>query len=203
MVQGGTRVSLVQLLITPEEKKVARDLHEFLSAYQRHSFYTLKILDAHLFHAVSVPLLTASPTQGSVPLLQELHFYNLIDRRSILQLIYESRHQVLVVAREDAQMVSWLVSQTVLVICVQPYKYGGTTAETSKPFGEAAPFCAHCYSGHTILTLNRSHVSSNLLGFRTLQILRFEHLCCIDLLLVHTVQSCWQVQTLEHHMYAF
>lgn len=34
MVQGGTRVSLVQLLITPKEKKVARDLHEFISTYQ-------------------------------------------------------------------------------------------------------------------------------------------------------------------------
>lgn len=34
MVQGGTRVSLVQLLITPEEKKVAHDLHEFISAYR-------------------------------------------------------------------------------------------------------------------------------------------------------------------------
>lgn len=86
------------------------------------------------------PLLMASRTQRSVPLLQELHFHNLIDWRSILQLIYESRHQVLVVARENAQMVSRLVSQAVLVICVQPYKYGGTTVETSKPIGEAMPF---------------------------------------------------------------
>lgn len=80
----------------------------------------------------------ASPTQGSVPLLQELHFHNLIDRWSILQLIYESRHQVLVVAREDAQMVSRLVSQAVLVICVQSNKYSGTTVETNKRCLEAA-----------------------------------------------------------------
>lgn len=106
------------------------------------------------FPAASVPLLMASPTQGSVPLLQELHFHNLIDRRSIHQLIYESRHQVLVVAREDAQMVSRLVSQAVLVICVQSYKYGGTTAETSKAFGEAMPFGARL-SSH--IDKNRSH----------------------------------------------
>lgn len=58
------------------------------------------------------------------------------------------------VAREDAQMVSWLVSQAVLVICVQPYENGGTTAETRKPFGEAVPFCARCHDVRTMLTSN-------------------------------------------------
>lgn len=74
-----------------------------------------------------MPLLIESPTKGSVPLLQEFHFDNLIDRWSILQFIYESRHQVLVVAREDAQMVSRVVAQAVVVVCVEPHKYGGTT----------------------------------------------------------------------------
>lgn len=73
--------------------------------------------------------LIASPTQGSVPLLQELHFNNLIDRWSILQFIYESCHQVLVVAREDAQMVARLVAQAVVVVCVEPHKYGGATVK--------------------------------------------------------------------------
>lgn len=137
----------------------------------------------------------ASPTQGSVPLLQELHFHNLIDRRSILQLIYESRHQVLMVAREDAQMVSRLVSQAVLVICVQPYKYGGTTAERSKPFGEAMPFWVCFHWVHTLTRIDLMLISTNLLGFGTLQILRFKHLCSMHLLLVHTEQGCWQAQT--------
>lgn len=76
-----------------------------------------------------MPLLIASPTQGSVPLLQELHFDNLIDRWSILQFIYESHHQVLVVAREDAQMVSGFVAQVVVVVCVELHNYGGTTGK--------------------------------------------------------------------------
>lgn len=120
MVQGGTRVSLVQLLITPEETKVA---HQFITA-------------------APAPLVTASPTQGGVPLLQELHFHDLIDRRGVLQLIDESRHQVLVVAREDTQVVSRLVLQVVLVVCVQPHEYGGTTVGggANTPVGEPAPF---------------------------------------------------------------
>lgn len=62
--------------------------------------------------------LIASPTQGRVSLLQEFHFDDLIDRWSILQFLYESRYQVLVVAREDAQMVARLVAQAVVVVCV-------------------------------------------------------------------------------------
>lgn len=73
--------------------------------------------------------LSASPTQGGVPLLQELHFDDLIDRRSVLQFVNESRYQVLVVAREDAQMVSGLVAQALVVVCVEPHQYGGTTAK--------------------------------------------------------------------------
>lgn len=45
---------------------------------------------------------------------------------------------------------------------------------------------------HVDIERSGSRVSSNLLGFRTLQILRFQHLCCVDLLLVHAVQGCWQ-----------
>lgn len=80
-------------------------------------------------------LLIASPTKGSVPLLQELHFDNLIDRWSILQFLYESCHQVLVVAREDAQMVAGLVAQSVVVVCVEPHKYGGATAKEIRDLG--------------------------------------------------------------------
>lgn len=81
------------------------------------------------------------PTQGSVPLLQELHLDNLIDRWSILQFIYESHHQVLVVAREDAQMVSGFVAQPVVVVCVEPHNYGGTTAKAIRDLrNNAGPF---------------------------------------------------------------
>lgn len=48
MVQGGTRVSLVQLLITPEGKKVAHDRHGVV----RRRFYTINSQDAHVFHEV-------------------------------------------------------------------------------------------------------------------------------------------------------
>lgn len=89
------------------------------------------LLVAHLRHSQrSVPLLIESPTKSSVPLLQEFHFDNLIERWSILQFIYESCHQVLVVAREDAQMVSGFVAQAVVVVCVEPHNYGGTTAKS-------------------------------------------------------------------------
>lgn len=80
-----------------------------------------------------------SPTQSGVPLLQELHFDNLIDRWSILQLIYESRYQVLVVARENAQMVARLVAQPVVVVCVEPHKYGGATMEASRDLEPQKP----------------------------------------------------------------
>lgn len=82
--------------------------------------------------------LIASPTQGSVPLLQELHFDNLIERWRILQFIYESRHQVLMVSREDAQMVSGLVAQAVVVVCVEPHKYCGTTAKVTRDLRSGA-----------------------------------------------------------------
>lgn len=86
-------------------------------------------------------LLIASLTQSSVPLLQELHFDNLIDRWRILQFIYESCHQVLVVAREDTQMVSGFVAQSVVVVRVEPHTYSGTTTKTIQ--GLAVPFYVH------------------------------------------------------------
>jgi len=69
----------------------------------------------------------APPTEGRVPLLQELHFHDLIDRRSVLQSVEQNCHEVLVVAREDAQMVAGLVAQLLVVVCVEPNKYGGAT----------------------------------------------------------------------------
>lgn len=50
------------------------------------------------------------------------------------------------VAREDAQMVSGLVAQAVVVVCVEPHKYGGTTAKATRdlrnPF-QSISFCPH------------------------------------------------------------
>lgn len=101
-------------------------------------------LHAHCIRKASVTLLIASPTQGSVPLLQELHFDDLIDRWSILQFVYESRHQVLVVAREDAQMVAGLVAQSVVVVCVEPHEYGGATVKEMRDLGNNAAPCSVC-----------------------------------------------------------
>lgn len=83
-------------------------------------------------------ILMPPPTECRVSLLQELHFHNLIDGRSILQLIYERCHQVLVVAGEDAQMVAGLVAQLVVVVCVEPHKYGGATANEMRALGRDA-----------------------------------------------------------------
>lgn len=73
-----------------------------------------------------------TPTERCVPLLQELHLDDLIDRRGVLQLVNEGGDQVLVVARENAQMISRLVVQTLAVVGVQPHQDGGTTAEAGK-----------------------------------------------------------------------
>lgn len=73
--------------------------------------------------------MTASHTEGSVPLIQKLHFDDLIDRWSVLQFVYECCHQVLMVAREDTQMVARMVAQAVVVVCVEPHKYGGATVK--------------------------------------------------------------------------
>lgn len=43
-----------------------------------------------------------TPTERCVPLFQELHLYDLIDRWGILQLVNEGSDQVLVVARKNA-----------------------------------------------------------------------------------------------------
>lgn len=42
------------------------------------------------------------------------------------------------VAREDAQMVSGLVAQAVVVVCVEPHKYGGTTAKATRDLRNSA-----------------------------------------------------------------
>lgn len=47
------------------------------------------------------------------------------------------------VAREDAQMVAGLVAQAVVVVCVEPHKYGGATAKEIRDLGNnVAPFSA-------------------------------------------------------------
>lgn len=45
------------------------------------------------------------------------------------------------VAREDAQMVSGFVAQPVVVVCVEPHNYGGTTAKAIRDLSNnAGPF---------------------------------------------------------------
>lgn len=72
------------------------------------------------------------PTECCIPLLQELDLDDLIDRRGVLQLVNEGGDQVLVVARENAQMVSRFVVQTFAVVGVKPHQDGGTTCRGSK-----------------------------------------------------------------------
>lgn len=40
-----------------------------------------------------------------------------------------------------------------------------------------------------------------ILGFGSLQVLRFQHLCSINLLLVYTVQCCWQTEIKLRHIH--
>lgn len=45
------------------------------------------------------------------------------------------------VAREDTQMVAGLVAQAVVVVCVEPHKYGGATVKKIRDLeNNAAPF---------------------------------------------------------------
>lgn len=63
-------------------------------------------------------------TQGRVPLFQQLHFHQLVDRGCILQPLNQGIHQVLLVAREDAQVVPRLVLQLLMPIGVETHEDG-------------------------------------------------------------------------------
>lgn len=107
------------------------------------------------------------------------------------------------VAREDAQMVTRLVAQPVMVVCVEPHKYGGATVIEIRDLGKNAASFSACSSYFTHSSKHRegiliiyilSHretktkcvtffcyfclesvfcVSTYLLGFGTLKVLRF------------------------------
>lgn len=113
------------------------------------------------------------------------------------------------VAREDAQMVSRLVAQAVVAVCVEPHKYGGATAKVTRDLeNNAAPvFCPFTcrmtevnnrtvhWCNQTLLHTFTSHsfpfsfVNKYVLGFGRLQVLAFQHHCSINLLFVNAVQS--------------
>lgn len=63
-------------------------------------------------------------TQSCVPLLQQLHFHQLVDRGCIFQPLNQGIHEVLVIAREDTQVVPRLVLQFLIPIGVETHKDG-------------------------------------------------------------------------------
>lgn len=63
-------------------------------------------------------------TQSCVPLFQQLHFHQLVDGGCVLQALDQGIHEVLVVAREDAQVVPRLVLQLLIPIGVETQEDG-------------------------------------------------------------------------------
>lgn len=63
-------------------------------------------------------------TQSCVPLLQQLHLHQLVDRGRVLQPLDQGIHEVLAVAREDAQVVPRLVLQLLIPVGVQTHEDG-------------------------------------------------------------------------------
>lgn len=61
-------------------------------------------------------------TQSRAPLFQQLHFHQLVDRRRVLQPLDQGIHQVLLVAREDTQVVPRLVLQLLMPIGVETHE---------------------------------------------------------------------------------
>lgn len=59
------------------------------------------------------------------------------------------------VAREDAQMVSGLVAQSVMVVCVEPHEYGGATGKDIRDLGKE--FSSHT-SANRVNELNSRRV---------------------------------------------
>lgn len=63
-------------------------------------------------------------TQSRAPLFQQLHFDQLAGGGRVLQALDQGIHQVLVVAREDAQVVPRLVLQLLIPIGVETHEDG-------------------------------------------------------------------------------
>lgn len=63
-------------------------------------------------------------TQRRAPLFQQLHFHQLVDRGRVLQPLDQGIHQVVLVAREDAQVVPRLVLQLLMPIGVETHEDG-------------------------------------------------------------------------------
>ena len=63
-------------------------------------------------------------TQSRVALFQQFHFHQLVDRRCVLQPLDQSIHKVLVVAREDAQVVPRLVLQLLIPVGMETHEDG-------------------------------------------------------------------------------
>ena len=62
-----------------------------------------------------------------ISLIQQLHLHQLVGRGGILQPLDQGIHQVLVVAREDAQVVPGLVLQVLTPIGVETHEDGRST----------------------------------------------------------------------------
>lgn len=65
-------------------------------------------------------------TQSCGPLLQQLDLHQLVDGGCILQPLDQGVHEVLVIAREDTQVVPGLVLQLLIPIGVQTHEDGGS-----------------------------------------------------------------------------
>lgn len=63
-------------------------------------------------------------TQSCVPLLQQLHLHQLVDRWCILQPLDQGIHEVLVVAGEHAQVVPRQVLQLLVTVGVETHEDG-------------------------------------------------------------------------------
>lgn len=63
-------------------------------------------------------------TQSRVPLLQQLHLHQLVDRGCVLQPLDQGVHEVLAVAWEDAQVVPRLVLELLIPVGVETHEDG-------------------------------------------------------------------------------
>lgn len=63
-------------------------------------------------------------TQSRVPLFQQLHFHQLVDRGRVLQPLDQGVHEVIVIAREDPQVVPRLVLELLISVGVETHKDG-------------------------------------------------------------------------------
>lgn len=63
-------------------------------------------------------------TQSRVPFLQHFHLHHVVGRRRVLQPFNECIHEVLMVAREDTQVVPWLVLQLLIPVGVETHEDG-------------------------------------------------------------------------------